>query len=139
MSVIHMTQWRWYHGFRGTMNILYEAANHNFLESIVNCGVWKMLSYDKGEVKCTSTHYHVPFRDSKEVKSSQIDLNIYNLLNKFRNTITLYPHTSLTQNIGHTKWTNPTHTTSYIQCEPIKGITQVKKITIWQSFHTIQI
>ena len=38
-----------------------------------------MLSYDKGEVKCTSTHYHVPFRDSKEVKSSQIELNVYKL------------------------------------------------------------
>ena len=40
MSVIHMTLWRWYHEFRGTMNILYETANHNFLESIVSCGVW---------------------------------------------------------------------------------------------------
>ena len=36
-----------------------------------------MFSYDKGEVKYTSTHYHVPFKDSKEVKSSQIELNVY--------------------------------------------------------------
>ena len=45
-----------------------------------------MFSYDKGEVKNASTHYHVPFRNSKEVKSSQIDLNVYNILNKVRNT-----------------------------------------------------
>ena len=45
-----------------------------------------MLSYDKGEVKYTSTHYHVPFRDSKEVKYSQIDWNIHNILIKAKST-----------------------------------------------------
>ena len=45
-----------------------------------------MFPYDKGEVKCTSTYYHVPFRDSKEVKSSQIDWNIHNILIKAKNT-----------------------------------------------------
>ena len=68
------------------MNTLTKVVVAVFLVRCSQVQGRKDVSQDKVEVRHARTHSHVPLGIQKEVKSSQIDLNIYNLLNKARST-----------------------------------------------------